>query len=115
MWDFSLYMFRERAFSLFWGILETAGAKTGVEAGAQVSRIVLKILCKSSSEYLGILVAASGATAMEDFIFEGSANCSVNLLSNSESGKESGGVTEGATERYSQREYSRSRTEVILV
>ena len=36
------------------------GARTGARAGteAQASRIVLKILCKSSSEYLRTLVAA---------------------------------------------------------
>ena len=37
-----------------------AGAGTGEETGVQISKTVLKICCKSSSEYLEISVAVAG-------------------------------------------------------
>ena len=51
-----------------------AGAETGirVQTGAQASKTALKILCKSSSEYLGILIAA-GTLATRGFTPEGPA------------------------------------------
>ena len=61
MWDFPQFTFGERAFSsLSWGFLEAAKAGAGARAGAQASKTTLKIRCKLSSEYLGILVAAAG-------------------------------------------------------
>ena len=72
MWDFLQYTSGEKAFSFSQDVLKTIGA--GVRVGAEVrsealaSRTVLKILCKSSLEYLGILVVA---TATGSFILGG--------------------------------------------
>ena len=69
MWDFLQYIFSERAFSLFWGVLEItevgarveagveARAEAGVEVRVQISRTALKVCCKSSLEYLRTSVA----------------------------------------------------------
>ena len=75
-----------------------AGARTGAGARIQTSRTVLKIRCKSSSEYLGILVAAARALAMGCFVPKGSADWSDNLSSDSGGREESGGATEGAVD-----------------
>ena len=40
----------------------------GVETGAQASRTALKILYKSSSEYLGTLVVTTGISARGGYI-----------------------------------------------
>ena len=70
MWDFPRFTCREWALKFSWGALVTMGARSragagagvgmgvGMEAGARASKTALKIPCKSSSEYLGILVAA---------------------------------------------------------
>ena len=111
MWDFPWYTFGERAFSFLRGALVTMGAgagagaeagtraraKTGVGAGTRASRTVLKIRCKSSSEYLGILLAATGALATGGFV-ESPVGWSGNSSPDSRGGKESEGATEGATE-----------------
>ena len=77
------------------------GARTGVRTGtgAQASRTALRILCKLSLEYLGTLVAATGASAMGGFAPEGPAGWSDNLSPDSGGRKESRGATERATER----------------
>ena len=112
MWDFPRYMFGERALSFSQGISETTGAGTGAEAGARMgteawaSRTALRIRCKSSSEYLRILVVAGGELA-RGFPPEGQAGWSNNLSPDSGGGEESEGAmekaTEGATERRSWR------------
>ena len=83
-----------------------------------MSRTSLRIFCKSFSEYLGILVAATGASAMGGFAPEGSAGLSDNSLPDSGGGEESGGATErakeGVTEGRSRRGRPQPRTEVIL-
>ena len=91
MWDFPQYTSRERAFSFSQGVSETAG----VGEGAWASRTALKILCKSSSEYLGTLVAAGdfGPWVPSGYL----------ETSDSESREEPGGATEGATEGHSWR------------
>ena len=86
------------------------GAGAGAGAGAQASRTALRIHCKSSSEYLGILVSAG------DF---GSRGPSGDLeISDLEGRKESEGATkkaiEGATEGRSRRGRLRPWTEIIL-
>ena len=83
MWDFLRYMSKEQAFSLSWGSSEVAGAGVGVEVKAEVwaSKTVLGICCKSSLEYLRILVAAAKTTEIESFGPEGLAGC----LENSDS------------------------------
>ena len=96
-------------------------AKGGAEAetGARAFKTALKILCKSSLEYLGILVAVIGVSAIGGFILESPADYLDNLSPNSGGGKKSGrateGATEGASERRSQRGRLRSWNEVILV
>ena len=93
MWDFSQYMFGERAFNgFFQGSSKLAGAGAGMRAGVGVrtSRMVLKICCKSFSEYLGTLVVAAG-----EFGFGSLLGCSEN--SDLGGGEES----EGAIERRS--------------
>ena len=76
-----------------------AGAETGAGAGtgALGSRTALKILCKSSSEYLRILVAAE-AVATGDFGPEDPADWSHNSLPDSGGREESEGAMEGVTE-----------------
>ena len=127
----------ERAFSFSWCTLATmgagartgagAGARTGAGAGARtgagagigarVSRTVLRILYKSSSEYLEILLAAKEEFA-RGFSPEGPAGWSDNLLPNLKGGEKSGGAIEGAmegaTEGRSRRGHPRPWTEVIL-
>ena len=101
----------ERAFS-FSRTLEMTGAGVGAETGARAFKTALKILCKSSLEYLGILVS--------DFGPGGPSGCS--KISDSGGGEESGGVTEGATEGATEgvmegrfrRGRLRPRTEIIL-
>ena len=75
MWDFPRYASKKWAFSLLRGTSATmeagAGAGAGVGigararmevgAGTQAPKTVLRIRCKSSLEYLGILVAIAGA------------------------------------------------------
>ena len=86
MWDFPQYTSRERAFSFSRDALAMmeAGARTregarmgagarkgaGARTGAQASRKALRILCKSSSEYLRVLVIA-GALVTGSFAPEG--------------------------------------------
>ena len=95
----------------------TTGAGAGAEAGAQASRTVLKIRCKSSSEYLAILVAAAGALA-RGFAPEGQAGWSDNSSPDSGGEKESGGAIEGAAEEATEGRSRRGRpwpqTEIIL-
>ena len=103
------------------------GAGTGT--GARASKTVLKILCKSFSEYLGILVSAGS------FSPGGLLGCLE--ISDLGGGEESGGamegvtegategamegategateeITEGATEGHSWRGRPRPRTEII--
>ena len=81
--------------------------------GAQASRTALKILCKSSLEYLGTPVAV-GALAMGGFVPEGLAGWSDNLSPDSKDGEESGGATKGAAEERLWRKRPRPWTEVIL-
>ena len=54
-------------------------ARAGAETGAQASRTALKILCKSSLEYLRILVAATEASVTGVFVLEGLTGWSDNL------------------------------------
>ena len=70
----------------------------GAGAGARVFRTALKILFKSSSEYLGTLVAATKASATGVFVPEGLMGCLDNLSPDLGGRKESGRVMEGATE-----------------
>ena len=74
MWDFPRYTSEKRVFSFFRGTSETTGAETGAEAGAgaQASKTALRIRCKSSSEYLGTLLAA-GVELVRVFSPKGSA------------------------------------------
>ena len=51
------------------------GFRAGVEAGAQASKTVLKIRCKSSLEYLKTSVVVVGVTVMEDFAPKNQASC----------------------------------------
>ena len=90
-----------------------AGARTGAGTGTRASRTVLRIRCKSSSEYLGILLAAAGALAMGAFV-KGPAGWLDNLSPNSEGGEESRGATEGAAEQRSRQGRLRPRIEIIL-
>ena len=90
MWDFPRYTSGKQAFSFSRGTSEM----TRAGAGAQASRTALRIHCKSSSEYLGTLVAAAG-----DFSPGGLSGYSED--SDSEGREELGGATEGATERCS--------------
>ena len=91
--------------------METTGARAGAEAEAetrtgvktQASRTVLRILCKISLEYLGIFVAASGATVMGGFVLKGPAGGLDNLSPNLGGKKEPRGATEGATEGVTER------------
>ena len=103
----------EQAFSFSQGTLEMTGAgaraglRMGAEIGARAFKTALTICCKSSSEYLRILVAVAG-----DF---GSGNLSGCLKTSDSRGREeSKGATEGGMERCSWRKYPRLRTEVIL-
>ena len=93
------------------------GTRAGARTGARASRTALRILCKSSSEYLRTLLAAGGELA-RGFLPEGPAGWSDNLSPDSGGGEESGGAiegaTEGATEGRSRRGRPRPRTEVIL-
>ena len=111
-------MSEERVFSFSRGVLETTGAGAGGETGAGVralvSRTALKTLCKSSTEYLGILVVVIRVIAMGGFFFESPAGWSDNLSSNSEGEKKLGKVTEGVTEGRSQWGCPRPQTDVIL-
>ena len=142
MWDFPRYTSRKWAFSFSWDTSETTGASAGVEAGAsagteagaragveagararaeagaQASTTALKILYKSSSEYLGTLIAITRASAMRNFVSKDPAGWLNNLSSDLEHEEESGGATEGATEGitegYSRHGRLRPQTEVIL-
>ena len=127
MWDFPWYTSRERAFSFLRGASATmgarAGAGTGAETGAgarteagagtRASRTVLRIRYKSSSEYLGILLAATGALATGGFV-KSPAGSSDNSSPDSGGGEESGEVTEGAAEERLRQGRPRPQTEVIL-
>ena len=93
----------DQVFGFFWGASETikagVGAETGAEAeaGARASRTALKILYKSSSEYSGTLVAATGTSAMGSFLFEGLAGWFNNLSLDLGGREETRGATEEAT------------------
>ena len=123
MWDFPRYTSKERAFSFSQGTSETIGARAEARAGARTgtgswaSRTALKIHYKSSSEYLGTLVAARGVLA-RSFALDGPAGWSDNLSPDSEGGEKSEGVmkgaTEGAAERRSRQERLRPQTQIIL-
>ena len=69
-----------------------------MEAGVRASRTALKIFYKSSSEYLGTLVATTGALAAGGFVPEGPAGWSDNWSPDSGGGEESEGETERTTE-----------------
>ena len=120
--DFPWYMFREWAFSFFRDALEITGAEVGagtgggvgVRAEAQASKIALRILCMSSSKYLGTLIAATGASAIGGFIPEGLAGCSNISSPDLGSKEESKRATEEATEGRSWQGRPRPWTEVIL-
>ena len=90
----------------------------GAETGVWVSKTSLKILYKSFSEYLGTLVAVTGALATGDFVPKDPMGWPDNLSSDLRGGEESkgatGGATEGAIERRSRWGCLRLRTEVIL-
>ena len=94
-----------------------AGARARMGMGARTSRTALKIRCKSSSEYLGTLVAAEGELA-RSFAPEGPAGWSDNLSPDLGSGEESKRAIEGATEGATEGRFRRRRllpqTEVIL-
>ena len=92
MWDFLQYTSGERAFNFSQGTSKTARAeaRARVGAGVQASRIVLKILCKSSSKYLKRFVAATGAITMGDFVLKGPTGCFDNLPPISRGEKKSG-------------------------
>ena len=95
-------MTRERAFSFSQDTSATmrAGAGTGTGAGVGIGapafRTALRILCKSSSEYLRTLVAIR-ALVTRGFGPEGLAGWSDNSSPNSGGGEESEGATKGAT------------------
>ena len=131
MWDFLRYTSKEQAFSFARAASITmevgagvgaragtgagtgAGARTGAGAGSWASRTVLRICCKSFSEYLGILLAVTGALATEGSV-EGLAGWSDNLSPDLVGWAESRGVMEGAAKERSQRGRPRPRIEVIL-
>ena len=102
MEDFLQYTSGKQVFSLSQGTLEMmrVGARVGagVGAGAQASKTVLRILCKSFSEYLNTFVVVIGATAMRGFISKGPTGYSDNLSPNLKDEEESEKVTKGATE-----------------
>ena len=75
-----------------------AKARTGAEMGVWASRTVLKILCKSSLEYLGTLVVATRAIAIRDFVSMRLMRYLDTLSSNSEGEEDSGRAMEGGTE-----------------
>ena len=75
-----------------------AGVGAEVETGPRASRMVLKICCKSSLEYLGMLLAAVGALATGSFVAEGLAGWSDNLSADSGDREETEKATKGAIE-----------------
>ena len=116
-------MSEKRALSLFRDISKTAGAGArvgrGVGVRTQAFKTVLKIFCKSSSEYLRILVAVLRVTVMGDLISKGLVECLINFPPDLRDGKESGGATKRVTERAMEGHFwqrgLRPRTKVILV
>ena len=96
----------EQAFSFSQSTLEMTGAKVEAEAragvgakvGARASKTALRILCKSSSEYLGILVVVTGASAIEGFVSKGPVRWLDISSPDSEGREESSGATEGVME-----------------
>ena len=92
------------------GAVAEARAGAAAETGARASRTALKILCKSSSEYLGTLVAVTRVSAIGGFVPKGP-TCWLNNLSPDSGGREKSG---GATEGHSQQGHPRPWTEVIL-
>ena len=117
MWDFLQYTFRKQAFSLSRDVLEAVEAGTrarvGVGVGVQVSKIVLKIRCKLSSEYLRISIAVAGMTKTKSFTPKSLAGYSEN--SDLGGREESRGASKGAIEKRSWQKQLQSQTEVILV
>ena len=93
------------------------GARAGIgaraETGPRASRTALKILCKSSSEYLGTIVS-TGALATRGFAPKGSAGWLDNSSPDLGVRKESGGATDGAAEECLRRGRKRPQTEVIF-
>ena len=93
------------------------GTRVGV--GAQASRMALKIRCKSSLKYLGILVVAAEASVTGGFVSKSPTGWLNNLSPNSGGGEKSRGATEGATEEAtegcSRWKHLRPRIEFILV
>ena len=85
----------KRPFSFSCGISKTAGAGAGMRA----SKTVLKIFYKSSLEYLGTFIAATGVTTTGGFVFKGLVGCSDNPSPNLRGGQELEGATKGATKR----------------
>ena len=122
MWDFPQYISEEQAFNFSCGALKAigagavakVGAGTAVEAGAEVaaeseagaaakvgaqaSKTALKILYKSSLEYLGILIVVIGASATGSFVPESPVDWSDNLSPDLGGGEEPGGKIEGVSE-----------------
>ena len=121
MWDFPQYTSGERAFSFSQGILETTGAGTragvGVGTGIRASRTALKILCKSSLEYLGTLVAAKdvGPGVPSGYLETSDSGGGEKPRGATEGAVEGAteGAMEGAMERRSRRGRPRPRTEII--
>ena len=72
-------------------------------ARALTSRTALKIRCKSSLEYLGILVAVEGASITGVFVSKSPIGCLDNLSPDSRGKEESRGATEGAIEGATER------------
>ena len=129
----------ERAFSFSWSASATMGAGAGAGAGAGIgtgarteagvgtgagaesgalgSKTALRIFCKSSLEYLRILVAAR-VLAMGSFGPEGLAGWLDNLSPDLGDREESRGATKGATEGVTEGRLRRGRprpwTKVIL-
>ena len=134
MWDFPRYTSGERAFNFSRDTSVTAGTGTGAGAGAgagaRASRTVLRIRCKSSSEYLGILVSAGGfgpggPLGYSEISDLGDREESGRALEGATEGATEGaieeategttkGATEGAMERRSRRGRPRPRTTIIL-
>ena len=96
MWDFPWYTSGERAFkSLSQGFSEVVGA--------QASKMVLKMRCKSFMVYLGTGSVAAGTTATGKFALRGPASYSNIPLSDSGVEEKLKGATEGVTEGRSRR------------
>ena len=87
MWGFPRFTSGEREFNLSWSSSKVAGAGVSAGAGAEVriwaSRTVLRIRCKLSLKYMGILVAVTWTIGIESFALEHPTDC----LEDSDSGR----------------------------